>query len=72
MPAKKPTAAKKSTRKKKTTTSRTRKKKLPEGMNMEDMTRVRAFEIWEKRGGGGDEVANWQQAEAEIAKEYKA
>ena len=67
--------AKKTTAKKaasgQTSSSRPRKKKLPDGMTMEDMTRVRAYELWEERGGGGDEMEDWTRAESEVSETYR-
>ncbi len=45
------------------------KKKLPDGMSMDEMTRIRAFEIWEARQAS--EADDWKRAEAEVRSEYR-
>ena len=37
--------------------------------NVEETTRQRAFEIWERHGRSGDSVAHWIQAEQELRRE---
>lgn len=74
--------AKKKTRKrtptkKKTGGGRRTGKKLPEGMSMEELMHIRAYEIFEERSsgdgpGGGDQLADWCQAEREILEEYQS
>ncbi len=75
--APKKTAAKKTaidkTPAKKPGAKKSRRGRLPDGISMDEMTRIRAYELWEERGGAnGGEEDDWMRAETEVRARYGA
>lgn len=60
------------TTKKPATNRAPRRKKLPDGMSMNDMTRERAYELWMEHRTDGRDQDDWMRAEAEVRATYKS